>query len=98
MPGNRCSNCIAYSFECTYVEAARVSPSRLFRQTFVRRTQFTISETRTAKGVWMIASILFKCLLIHCLRYVEALENRIEKLQKLLSRVRGFVSCYYRPF
>ncbi|KAF8896036.1 fungal-specific transcription factor domain-containing protein [Infundibulicybe gibba] len=23
MPGNRCSNCIAYSFECTYVEAAK---------------------------------------------------------------------------
>lgn len=24
MPGNRCSNCISYSFECTYVEAAKV--------------------------------------------------------------------------
>ncbi|KAG1759731.1 fungal-specific transcription factor domain-containing protein [Suillus occidentalis] len=24
MPGNRCSNCIAYNFECTYVEAAKV--------------------------------------------------------------------------
>ncbi|KAJ7765439.1 fungal-specific transcription factor domain-containing protein [Mycena maculata] len=24
MPGNRCSNCIAYSFECAYVEAAKV--------------------------------------------------------------------------
>ncbi|KAJ7836530.1 fungal-specific transcription factor domain-containing protein [Mycena leptocephala] len=23
MPGNRCSNCIAYSFECSYVEAAK---------------------------------------------------------------------------
>ncbi|TFY75185.1 hypothetical protein EWM64_g8827, partial [Hericium alpestre] len=23
MPGNRCSNCIAYNFECTYVEAAK---------------------------------------------------------------------------
>ncbi|KAF8557065.1 hypothetical protein OG21DRAFT_1435731 [Imleria badia] len=23
MPGNRCSNCITYSFECTYVEAAK---------------------------------------------------------------------------
>lgn len=27
MPGNRCSNCIAYSFECTYVEAAKVCPT-----------------------------------------------------------------------
>lgn len=31
MPNNRCSNCIAYSFECTYVETAKVcgrSPPR----------------------------------------------------------------------
>lgn len=26
MPGNQCSNCIAYSLECTYVEAAKVCP------------------------------------------------------------------------
>jgi hypothetical protein len=25
MPKNRCSNCVAYNFECTYVEAAKVS-------------------------------------------------------------------------
>ena len=24
MPGNRCSNCIAYNFDCLYVEAAKV--------------------------------------------------------------------------
>lgn len=24
MPGNKCSNCIAYNYECTYVEAAKV--------------------------------------------------------------------------
>jgi hypothetical protein len=24
MPGNRCSNCIAYNFDCMYVEAAKV--------------------------------------------------------------------------
>lgn len=24
MPGNRCSNCIAYNLDCTYVEAAKV--------------------------------------------------------------------------
>jgi hypothetical protein len=24
MPGNRCSNCISCSFDCTYVEAAKV--------------------------------------------------------------------------
>jgi hypothetical protein len=24
MPGNKCSNCIAYNYECMYVEAAKV--------------------------------------------------------------------------
>ncbi|KAG1905387.1 fungal-specific transcription factor domain-containing protein [Suillus fuscotomentosus] len=48
MPGNRCSNCIAYNFECTYIEAAKVrSPPR----------------------------------------YVESLENRLEKMEKLLQKV-----------
>ncbi|TFK36748.1 fungal-specific transcription factor domain-containing protein [Crucibulum laeve] len=49
MPGNRCSNCIAYSFECTYVEAAK--------------------KRGPPKG------------------YVEGLENRLEKLEKLLRRL-----------
>ncbi|KAF9479628.1 hypothetical protein BDN70DRAFT_878593 [Pholiota conissans] len=49
MPGNRCSNCIAYSFDCTYVEAAK--------------------KRGPPKG------------------YVESLENRLEKLEKLLKRL-----------
>ncbi|KAF7424023.1 hypothetical protein PC9H_009323 [Pleurotus ostreatus] len=49
MPGNRCSNCIAYSFECSYVEAAR--------------------KRGPPKG------------------YVESLENRLEKMEKLLKRL-----------
>lgn len=49
MPGNRCSNCIAYSFECTYIEAAR--------------------KRGPPKG------------------YVEGLENRLEKMEKLLQKV-----------
>ncbi|KAJ3505766.1 hypothetical protein NLJ89_g7247 [Agrocybe chaxingu] len=49
MPGNRCSNCIAYSFECTYVEAAK--------------------KRGPPKG------------------YVESLETRVEKLEKLLRRL-----------
>lgn len=24
MPGNRCSNCVTYNYDCTYVEAAKV--------------------------------------------------------------------------
>ncbi|KAL4064599.1 fungal-specific transcription factor domain-containing protein [Scleroderma citrinum] len=49
MPGNRCSNCIAYNFECTYMEAAR--------------------KRGPPKG------------------YVEGLENRLEKMEKLLQKV-----------
>ncbi|KAK7466198.1 Gypsy retrotransposon integrase-like protein 1 [Stygiomarasmius scandens] len=49
MPGNRCSNCIAYNFECTYVEAAK--------------------KRGPPKA------------------YVESLENRLEKMEKLLIRL-----------
>ncbi|KAG6370771.1 hypothetical protein JVT61DRAFT_10973 [Boletus reticuloceps] len=49
MPGNRCSNCIAYSFECSYIEAAK--------------------KRGPPKG------------------YVESLENRLEKMEKLLQKV-----------
>ncbi|EIN10102.1 hypothetical protein PUNSTDRAFT_102126 [Punctularia strigosozonata HHB-11173 SS5] len=49
MPKNRCSNCIAYNFECTYVEAAK--------------------KRGPPKG------------------YVESLENRLEKMEKLLQKL-----------
>ncbi|RDB28769.1 Activator of stress genes 1 [Hypsizygus marmoreus] len=49
MPGNRCSNCIAYSFDCTYIEAAK--------------------KRGPPKG------------------YVERLESRLEKLEKVLNRL-----------
>uniref|UniRef100_A0A8H7Y2F1 Zn(2)-C6 fungal-type domain-containing protein n=1 Tax=Psilocybe cubensis TaxID=181762 RepID=A0A8H7Y2F1_PSICU len=49
MPGNRCSNCVAYSFNCTYIEAAK--------------------KRGPPKG------------------YVESLENRVERLDKLLRRL-----------
>ncbi|KAF5359371.1 hypothetical protein D9756_003609 [Leucocoprinus leucothites] len=49
MPGNRCSNCITYNFECTYIETAK--------------------KRGPPKG------------------YVEGLENRLEKLEKLLKRL-----------
>ena len=29
MPNNRCSNCVSYRLECTYVEAAKVRPTML---------------------------------------------------------------------
>ncbi|KAG6812669.1 hypothetical protein H0H92_001427 [Tricholoma furcatifolium] len=49
MPGHRCSNCIAYNFECTYVEAAK--------------------KRGPPKG------------------YVERLESRVEKLEKVLTKL-----------
>ncbi|KAG6917730.1 hypothetical protein DXG01_001381 [Tephrocybe rancida] len=49
MPGYRCSNCIAYSFDCTYVEAAK--------------------KRGPSKG------------------YVERLETRVEKLEKVLTKL-----------
>ncbi|KAF8972347.1 fungal-specific transcription factor domain-containing protein [Flammula alnicola] len=52
MPGNRCSNCIAYSSDCTYIEAAKKrGPPKAY------------------------------------VTYVESLENRVEKLEKLLRRL-----------
>ncbi|KAF9256488.1 hypothetical protein L218DRAFT_966338 [Marasmius fiardii PR-910] len=49
MPGNKCSNCIAYSLDCSYIEAAKKrSPPKA---------------------------------------YVEGLENRVEKMEKLLRRL-----------
>ncbi|PCH39377.1 hypothetical protein WOLCODRAFT_29517 [Wolfiporia cocos MD-104 SS10] len=49
MPDNKCSNCITYSYECTYVEAAK--------------------KRGPPKG------------------YVESLETRLEKMEKLLNRL-----------
>ncbi|KAF8805406.1 hypothetical protein BYT27DRAFT_7193177 [Phlegmacium glaucopus] len=49
MPGNRCSNCVSYSLDCTYVEASK--------------------KRGPPKG------------------YVESLENRVEKLDKLLRKL-----------
>ncbi|CAE6426439.1 unnamed protein product [Rhizoctonia solani] len=47
--GNRCSNCVAFNFDCTYVEAAK--------------------KRGPPKG------------------YVESLENRLEKMERLLQRL-----------
>ena len=31
MPGNKCTNCVTYNHECTYVEAAKVSYSHPYQ-------------------------------------------------------------------
>ncbi|KAG6901652.1 hypothetical protein C0995_009543 [Termitomyces sp. Mi166 len=67
MPGNRCSNCIAYNFECTYVEAAKANWRNV---DLLKGAVFPNSEAR-----WML----------NCSRYVERLEGRVEKLEKVLT-------------
>ncbi|EGN92361.1 hypothetical protein SERLA73DRAFT_99356 [Serpula lacrymans var. lacrymans S7.3] len=67
MPGNRCSNCIAYSFECTYVEAAK--------------------KRGPPKGSVSCISMRVYCVTVRVIRYVESLENRLEKMEKLLQKV-----------
>ncbi|KAF8968587.1 fungal-specific transcription factor domain-containing protein [Flammula alnicola] len=57
IPGNRCSNCIAYSFDCTYVQAAP-------------------KKRGPSKG----------CVFPNP-DYVESLENRVKKLEKLVRRL-----------
>ncbi|TFK27934.1 hypothetical protein FA15DRAFT_653244 [Coprinopsis marcescibilis] len=52
MPANRCSNCVAYNFDCSYIEAAK--------------------KRGPPKGSH---------------RYVESLENRLDKLEKLLKKL-----------
>ncbi|KAI0364475.1 hypothetical protein BV20DRAFT_1039391 [Pilatotrama ljubarskyi] len=51
MPNNRCSNCVSYRLECTYVEAAKVRLRCISRA------------------------------------YVESLETRLEKMEKLLNKL-----------
>ncbi|KAF8834771.1 hypothetical protein BDN67DRAFT_914233 [Paxillus ammoniavirescens] len=61
MPESRCSNCLAYNVECTYVEAAK--------------------KRGPPKGSFPLIRLSF------VIRYVEGLENRLEKMEKLLQRV-----------
>ncbi|KDQ52727.1 hypothetical protein JAAARDRAFT_702130 [Jaapia argillacea MUCL 33604] len=66
MPNNRCSNCIAYNFECTYVEAAK---KRGPPKGYVAFPAAHLAGTHRGN------------------RYVESLENRLEKMEKLLSKL-----------
>ena len=48
MPNNRCTNCITYNLECTYVEAAKVCPHVRVAVYFPLTSD---SETRTSHRV-----------------------------------------------
>ena len=48
MPNGRCTNCITYNYECTYVEAAKVC---LLWLCIVNRSTDVDSETRASERV-----------------------------------------------
>lgn len=85
MPGNRCSNCITNNYECTYVETARVCLCHpifflILSLRFHRNEVLRRGESHTDRHVdfcWYGTA-----------SYVESLENRLQKLEKLLKRVR----------
>ena len=90
MPDNRCSNCIQYGYECTHKEVTKVSavcPYTLPMQWFI---QFVVTDLGSSQRVWHMAyddSIFSKLILSY--RYVESLEARLEKMDRLLSKVRA---------
>lgn len=85
MPGNRCSNCIAYNFECTYNEAAKVMSALIvsmnIREFTPRPEARSAERVREAFYTWIIKLTRGSC------RYVESLETRLEKMEGLLQRV-----------
>jgi hypothetical protein len=72
MPGNKCSNCSAYNFECKYEEAAKVC---------VQRRVHTLSEKR---GPPKRVRKMFQDLFILSVKVCGSLESRLEKMENLL--------------
>ncbi|EAU90888.1 nucleus protein [Coprinopsis cinerea okayama7 len=71
LPGNRCSNCIQLGLECTHKEVTKVRPIIII--TVMTARQFP-------RLVWLIAFSGFDS-------YVESLEMRLEKMDRLLRRL-----------
>ena len=86
MPGNRCSNCISYSLDCTYVEAAKVRSIRLESLCNLMKVGRNADRPRGKSAYGSPATALLMKGAIS--RYVEGLENRLQKMEKLLRRVR----------
>ncbi|KAH9847217.1 fungal-specific transcription factor domain-containing protein [Lenzites betulinus] len=72
MPGNRCSNCVSYRLECTYVEAAKVR---------VRCPAVRPGAISRPPGLDPGAHVFSGN------AYVESLETRLEKMEKLLNKL-----------
>ncbi|KAJ3796205.1 fungal-specific transcription factor domain-containing protein [Lentinula aff. detonsa] len=67
LPGSQCSNCIAYNYDCTYVEAAKVRHVHSNADPQRRLSLLRLRPTSTNRFS----------------RYVESLENRLEKMTAL---------------
>ncbi|KAI0649560.1 fungal-specific transcription factor domain-containing protein [Trametes meyenii] len=71
MPNNRCSNCVSYRLDCTYVEAAKVRPlGHISRPSRTLVLSLSCRSVAPPKG-----------------DYVESLETRLEKMEKLLNKL-----------
>ncbi|OSC97677.1 hypothetical protein PYCCODRAFT_1376657 [Trametes coccinea BRFM310] len=69
MPNSRCSNCVSYRLECTYVEAAKVRPPPRYPR-IARDCSAPPRSAGLPRG-----------------DYVESLESRLEKMEKLLNKL-----------
>ncbi len=92
MPSNRCSNCVSYRLECTYVEAAKVCATPLYPYSVsVGISSAAPPEARASQRVRVVISFSPVHPLSHAWdehSYVESLETRLEKMEKLLNKVR----------
>ena len=86
MPGNKCSNCTAYGLECTYVETAKVKQF-VFIRGKCEWLMIVLQKRGPSKGYFHPFVSDATTLLISKERYVEALENKVEKLGKLIRQV-----------
>lgn len=82
--GSRCSNCIAFNFDCTLVLSLS-SPCYLLTAPVVMS-----KPPRSAgplKGIPLFLPSPSSLISILFISYVESLENRLEKMERLLQRV-----------
>lgn len=94
MPGNKCSNCIAFEYECTYLAGTDVSFA-LSRcpADFIHALYCIVVEALQRRRVRLLPSVIKRHLLISS-SYVQNLENEVAELKRQLSKARH---CNY-PF
>jgi hypothetical protein len=86
VPHTRCTNCVVYNYECTYVESAKVRSADSIDAIILTNTEQL--ETESSEIVRHFASTFDTMALLSTFSYVESLEKRVAKLQQLLGKVR----------